>query len=821
MPAKGKESEYKTHFKWLESFRGKGFKPEPEQMAPPAGLGSVFISPCAEPPLQHKKRVEGPRTSLSINLDDGNYPATDEFAILGQHEKFAPNVRYSLRPAKHSKLANNPTNVNSSNSAKDQPPPPKQMKMGDKQTHGRRKVEMSDARGKKEQSKENVTPTSPPPAPRKPQQTDQQVVKEGLRDKNLSDILPRAKSAHSKDKLNEFAQTNMDKGVALSAPEATSDYSLKYKAGIAPKLGRKASEYQKEFRWRNAVPASPLLNAEQIVYSSNTALSPVKAVKFHQKTEYQTQFKPYEIPETVSFAPKPSQEPAGMSGRTKTQMKRSKSVGAVDRGAAGVPPVTYADDPRQLRESGKGIPAPKVPIPHGRLKRVVSEYRSNFKAPTGFSYEEGAWRNAYPPQLAMVKNGSGDDKEVKKPKAEPESQEAGSVPNWFAEVLELRRRANEYKRRAQGTHFSREHLVQLLAKQATYRDDCDNSATVTALDALALEPAKPPARRAKPSKQEEDPVDKLSHVAVRGDSPKPRDNNNQSNQHSEKRGRSSKRNKVMAWQEQSQQHKDSNQNAAVQARLDKKENAAVRAEFVGNMRQNTAAQAMEDFAESASVQVDLDCSEIASDAAVQTEGDENAGVQGRLPTPVIRQQGLKASRHHLDRTTPSMGGVLLSLPRQPLSTDRSGDSGETPSECQSSPKLKLSTLKLATSPILGIPTPDTHPLRDDDAESDHALHTQFIHTPAVAAVKVDKKKRAEQRKLNAKVPTTIDERMGLTYNKDGHFHADDLPLATSHVVEDDALSLSAMSIASSSSLASEVYERARRRRDEFWGKPRK
>lgn len=50
---------------------------------------------------------------------------------------------------------------------------------------------------------------------------------------------------------------------------------------------------------------------------------------------------------------------------------------------------------------------------------------------------------------------------------------------------------------------------------------------------------------------------------------------------------------------------------------------------------------------------------------------------------------------------------------------------------------------------------------------------------------------------------------------------EDLPLCDSQDVDEDVLSVSAMSIASSSSLASEVYERARRRRDEFWGKPAK
>ena len=52
------------------------------------------------------------------------------------------------------------------------------------------------------------------------------------------------------------------------------------------------------------------------------------------------------------------------------------------------------------------------------------------------------------------------------------------------EVVELRRRAEEYKRRAQGTHFSRQHLVQLLAKQA---DLWDTASTSSMLSALSLE----------------------------------------------------------------------------------------------------------------------------------------------------------------------------------------------------------------------------------------------------------------------------------------------------------------------------------------------
>lgn len=42
--------------------------------------------------------------------------------------------------------------------------------------------------------------------------------------------------------------------------------------------------------------------------------------------------------------------------------------------------------------------------------------------------------------------------------------------SWFNEIIELRRRAAEYKKRAQGSHFSHEHLGQLFAQQAELWD---------------------------------------------------------------------------------------------------------------------------------------------------------------------------------------------------------------------------------------------------------------------------------------------------------------------------------------------------------------
>ena len=61
---------------------------------------------------------------------------------------------------------------------------------------------------------------------------------------------------------------------------------------------------------------------------------------------------------------------------------------------------------------------------------------------------------------------------------------SASTSSWFNEVQELREKAQEYKRRAQGTHFSRSHLAQLYAQQA---DMWDSISTSSVLSALSLE----------------------------------------------------------------------------------------------------------------------------------------------------------------------------------------------------------------------------------------------------------------------------------------------------------------------------------------------
>ena len=62
------------------------------------------------------------------------------------------------------------------------------------------------------------------------------------------------------------------------------------------------------------------------------------------------------------------------------------------------------------------------------------------------------------------------------------------------QVLELRQRAEDYRKRAQGTHFSREHLAQILAQQARLWDESSTAtSTVSSLSAPSLDDGPGPA----------------------------------------------------------------------------------------------------------------------------------------------------------------------------------------------------------------------------------------------------------------------------------------------------------------------------------------
>lgn len=77
----------------------------------------LILAIQSEPPIQSKRRTPGPPTTLSNGYYDNGLGAQQDYALLGNQDKFSSNVRYHPKSA-----ANNARDVS----------PPKQMKLKQK-----------------------------------------------------------------------------------------------------------------------------------------------------------------------------------------------------------------------------------------------------------------------------------------------------------------------------------------------------------------------------------------------------------------------------------------------------------------------------------------------------------------------------------------------------------------------------------------------------------------------------------------------------------------------------------------------------------------
>ncbi|KAI8772033.1 nuclear protein MDM1 [Biomphalaria glabrata] len=841
----------------------------------PTSLSTQFFTvptrtqEVSEPALQHKKRLEGQPTSLSSDFFSTT-PQAPEFQLLGQQEKFASNVCYKPKLSySEEKIYKNRENLDRD------APPNKQLKMQKRIKPLIKERHPPINRSPPRKSNVQQMPIdSPPPAPRG--HRDNLELKEAMKDKDLKDILgegqagkkisesaPSEKKVSNEPKsseqgsgaktlneegkenrkveqmkvnkavvkqdptskdfkvtkksdalkdydsdnqavdskqrkhlsvMNEAVQTNLKRGVAVATPEAPAGYALQYKAGVAPpRPVQKVSEYQKQFQWKQGLKESPLLAAEQVVYKSQADLGPYKSDGVPRISEYARHFqakKPFDVHVDANLNVNNSNVTKQTSKNNKTtkltaQKRRSKSAGALQDSDLD----EHLVEDKEVRKSDSKELIEKLKATHGKIKRrAATEYRSNFKAPSRYSYENGAWKGAFPPQLIPQVTSDDDSLKTRNSNANDNNNANESVPvsNWYAEVLELRRRAEEYRRRAQGTHFSREHLVQLLAKQAECWDTCSEASY--AIDALNLEtpytrkkiePALAQKENTSQDDADDDTDDAASALTVEGDVvPK-------------------------------KTEKKSAQASKGTSHLSRK------MEWLKRQKRSLAEQRRK-------LQEEL--------ARPPDDDSEDEVTEGRLPTPLLRKQTFSpVRRHHLDRTTPSVGGAILTCPPTRTSkiivTSRSGDSYVTASD-EMPVRIQAKSYdvsKLATLPTLGRPSDDTHPLRDDMAESDKPLKTQYIVSPPLP---LDEVETEEDDKENAPKPANARDRrprpsmLGTVKEGFGETFITRSPEASRRRVQkddQDFLSESLSSVASSGSRASEVLERSKQRQ-KFWTK---
>ncbi|KFV92935.1 Nuclear protein MDM1, partial [Eurypyga helias] len=453
------------------------------------------------------------------------------------------------------------------------------------------------------------------------------------------------------------------------------------------------------------------------------------------------------------------------------------------------------------KQKNKQHISPKPLSLHTSRGKMNTEYRSKFLSPAQYFYKDGVWsriRSKVPNQASQNTLNS----------------------MWYMEVRELRERAKAYRQRVEGTHFSRYHLNQILSDNNSLWDVSSNSSSeegisnnIRALDLAGV------------SEKETAPSPKmLEH-------PDPREQPHRDS--SEKKDMSDAltvpvRRRLVWGEQEGTEERENLQSTEEEEKQD--EQAAVVAQQLDENNKN----ANEDMKIEGENALALNAS-----AAVSDSSSVSSRTGGRLPTPKLRALG-GAQRTHHDLTTPAVGGAVLVSPpkfKSSSSQQRTPGLGTDPSSAKEGtreaskrrsfqPNVEVEAVSLLTSPPAGLGTLDPLPLRQDqwpNSVSDEKVPLASAHQERSPTLPVLKSAK------NCSMPCWSPSRRIQGALKDPEFQHNgnfgnpkmrsfQLPLQErNYNDEDDRLSQISARSAASSSLASQILERAQKRKD-FWGK---
>ncbi|KAM6895760.1 nuclear protein MDM1 [Xenentodon cancila] len=232
-------------------------------------------------------------------------------------------------------------------------------------------------------------------------------------------------------------------GAALDGqqPSAnTADHVLKRKAGLRPeghRAGGHRSEYNRQFGWKKPVTAaSPLLTAEQVLYTSSRSIPPFKTNPISVETEYQQSFQDLILPTRPRLRKHLENQQLSLFHTQTTNRRKEDSQRK---------PHTKKDSPQRENIVPQSLLklTPSPPPQVQRRRRVLTEYESSFRS--------------------LYRNSNGD----------------GAMGGATLQVKELREKARVYRHRAWGTNFSRDHLGQLLSDHNTLWEPTDTTESLT------------------------------------------------------------------------------------------------------------------------------------------------------------------------------------------------------------------------------------------------------------------------------------------------------------------------------------------------------
>ncbi|XP_053941109.1 nuclear protein MDM1 isoform X4 [Cuculus canorus] len=397
------------------------------------------------------------------------------------------------------------------------------------------------------------------------------------------------------------------------------------------------------------------------------------------------------------------------------------------------------------------------------------------------------------------------------------SRSRSKVPN---QVRELRERAKAYRQRVEGTHFSRYHLNQILSDNNSLWDVSSTSSSeegisnnIRALDLAGV------------SEKETTPSPKMLQQPDSGE--QPHQDSTEKKEMSDALTVPVKRRLVWGEHEGTEERKN---RQSTEEELKQDEQAAV----VAQQLEGNNTDANEDK------KIEGENALVLNSAAESHSSSVSSRAGGRLPTPELRALG-GAQRTHHDLTTPAVGGaVLVSPPKSKssssqrrmrgLGTDISSakpDARGASKRRSFRPDVAVEAVSLLTSPPAGLGTSDPLPLRQDQQHPDSAsgqqaplasAHREHSSVPPLlkSAKSCSMPYWSSSRRIQGTLKDPEFQHNGNVGNP--KMRSFQLPLQErNYNDEDDRLSQISARSAASSSLASQILERAQKRKD-FWGK---
>ncbi|XP_040408828.1 nuclear protein MDM1 isoform X7 [Cygnus olor] len=612
--------------------------------------------------------------------------------------------------------------------------------------------------------------------------------------------LPPKVRSHSADSRVEtalaLAENNMKRSPTVAPPNKNEAFVsskkepekmdnglhrvLQRKAGMnIPRLNTfpRNSEYQSQFIWKSPHEKSPILAAEEVICNTSKSIPPFKSPAITSETEHERNFKgspPAKSPQERCC----SEEREFLSKREEPFHKPAEDASKQGK-----------SEQKHPKQKNKQHISQKPLSLHTNRGKMNTEYRSKFLSPAQYFYKDGAW-----------------------------SRIRSKVPN---QVRELRARAKAYRQRIEGTHFSRYHLNQILSDNNSLWDVSSSSSSeegisndIRALDLAGVsekETAPRPKMLQQPEAREE------SHE----NDPEKKDMSDASTVPVKRR---------LVWGEQEATEEKENQQSTGEEEKENEKAAVV----VQNLEENNK-DANEDN------KVEGENALLLNSAAVSDSSSVSSEPGGRLPTPKLRALG-RAQRTHHDLTTPAVGGAVLVSPpkfRSSSSQPRVRGLGTDPSSAKQGireatkrrsfrPDVEMKAVSLLTSPPAGLGTLDPLPLRQDqwpsNGVSDERVSHNSAHQEHSSVPPLLKSTRSRPVSCWSPSPRIQGTLKDPEFQHNGNIgnpkmRSFQLPLQErNYNDEDDRLSQISARSAASSSLASQILERAQKRKEDFWGK---